>query len=415
MRHYRLALREGLVMKQRSRVLGLLCLLLVITYFDRVCISVSGPRMQEALSISPVAWGWVTGAFTLAYAAFEIPSGTLGDRIGPRLVLTRIVLWWSSFTALTGLVSSYYPLVLVRFLFGMGEAGAFPNASIAVSRWFPVTERGRAFGLMLMSSQLGGALAPLLVVPIQAAYGWRASFFVFGILGVLWSAVWYVWFRDSPSQKNLVSPQPSQQHRNVPWKLVLRSPNLWAVMGVGFCYVYSHAFFQSWFHTYLVKAHGYREKDLLLSSLPFLVGAVGNFAGGFASTHFVRRLGLKKGRCRVGAAGLASASLGLLAALATPHWLVSLILLSLVYGAICFQQPSIFAVCLDIGRENAGAAVGAMNTACQLGSFLASVLFGYLVQYYGTYEAPLIPMAALLAIGAGLWLKVDPTRPLLPS
>ena len=176
MRHYRLALREGLVMKQRSRVLGLLCLLLVITYLDRVCISVSGPRMQEALSISPVAWGWVTGTFTLAYAAFEIPSGTLGDRIGPRLVLTRIVLWWSSFTALTGLVSSYYPLVLVRFLFGMGEAGAFPNASIAVSRWFPVTERGRAFGLMLMSSQLGGALAPLLVVPIQAAYGWRASF-----------------------------------------------------------------------------------------------------------------------------------------------------------------------------------------------------------------------------------------------
>ena len=405
-------------MKQRSRVLGLLCLLLVITYLDRVCISVSGPRMQEALSISPVALGWVTGAFTLAYAAFEIPSGTLGDRVGPRLVLTRIVLWWSSFTALTGWVSSYYPLILVRFLFGMGEAGAFPNASIAVSRWFPVPERGRAFGLMLMSSQLGGALAPLLVVPIQAAYGWRASFFVFAILGVLWSAVWYVWFRDSPSviagvseaeSKNLVS----EPHRNVPWKLVLRSPNLWTVMGVGFCYVYSHAFFQSWFHTYLVKAHGYREKDLLLSSLPFLVGAVGNFAGGFASTHFVRRLGLKKGRCRVGAAGLAAAALGLLAALATPHWLVSLILLSLVYGAICFQQPSIFAVCLDIGRENAGAAVGAMNTACQLGSFLASVLFGYLVQYYGTYEAPLIPMAALLAIGAGLWLRVDPTRPLI--
>ena len=158
-------------MKQRSRVLGLLCLLLVITYLDRVCISVSGPRMQEALSISPVAWGWVTGAFTLAYAAFEIPSGTLGDRVGPRLVLTRIVLWWSSFTALTGWVSSYYPLILVRFLFGMGEAGAFPNASIAVSRWFPVPERGRAFGLMLMSSQLGGVLAPLLVVPIQAAYG----------------------------------------------------------------------------------------------------------------------------------------------------------------------------------------------------------------------------------------------------
>ena len=120
--------------KYRNRVLGLLCLLMVITYLDRVCISVAGPRMQEALNIGPLGWGWVTGVFTLAYAIFEIPSGALGDRIGPRRVLTRIVLWWSGFTSLTGLVTGYYPLLLTRFFFGMGEAGAFPNASIAVAR-----------------------------------------------------------------------------------------------------------------------------------------------------------------------------------------------------------------------------------------------------------------------------------------
>ena len=162
-------------MKYRNRVLGLLSLLLVITYLDRVCISVAGPRMQEALHLSPVAWGWVTGIFTLSYAAFEIPSGALGDRIGPRRVLTRIVLWWSGFTSLTGLAVGYYPLLLTRFLFGMGEAGAYPEtASIVVARWFPVEERGRAFGIILMSAQLGGAFAPLLlllVVPIQAHYG----------------------------------------------------------------------------------------------------------------------------------------------------------------------------------------------------------------------------------------------------
>jgi MFS transporter, ACS family, glucarate transporter len=149
----------------------LLSLLLVITYLDGVCISVAGPRIQEALHIRPVAWGWVTGIFTLSYAAFEIPSGALGDRIGPRRVLTRIVLWWSAFTSLTGLVTGYYPLLPTRFLFGMGEAGAYPNASVLESRWFPVQERGRAFGIKLMAAQVGGAFAPLLVVPIQAHYG----------------------------------------------------------------------------------------------------------------------------------------------------------------------------------------------------------------------------------------------------
>src|SRR5499427_6964080 len=176
-------------MRYRNRVLGLVSLLLVITYLDRVCISVAGPRMQEALHIGPVAWGWITGVFTISYAAFEIPTGVLGDRIGPRRVLTRIVLWWSGFTSLTGLVTSYYPLLLTRFLFGMGEAGATPNAAIAVARWFPIHERGRAYGFTLMASQFGGAIAPLLVVPIQARYGWRASFYVFGVLGVAWSAV----------------------------------------------------------------------------------------------------------------------------------------------------------------------------------------------------------------------------------
>ena len=124
--------------------------------------------MQEALQIGPLAWGWVTSIFTISYAVFEIPSGALGDRIGPRRVLTRIVLWWSAFTSLTGMVTGYYPLLAIRFLFGAGEAGAFPNASDAVARWFFVQERGRAFGIGLMASQLGGAIAPLLVIPIQA-------------------------------------------------------------------------------------------------------------------------------------------------------------------------------------------------------------------------------------------------------
>src|SRR5215471_3959832 len=146
---------EGIPTKYRNRVLGLLALLLIITYLDRVCISVAGPRIQEALNLGPVAWGWVASVFTIAYAVFEIPTGVMGDRIGPRRVLTRIVLWWSAFTTITGLVTGYVPLLVTRFLFGAGEAGAFPNASITVARWFPLRERGRAFGIFLMSAQLG--------------------------------------------------------------------------------------------------------------------------------------------------------------------------------------------------------------------------------------------------------------------
>ena len=409
--------------RYRNRVMVLLCLLMVITYLDRVCIAVAGPRMQEALHISALGWGWVTGVFTLAYAIFEIPSGALGDRIGPRRVLTRIVLWWSAFTTLTGLVTGYAPLLLTRFLFGMGEAGAFPNASVAVARWFPVHERGRALGFSLMASQLGGAIAPLLVVPIQIQYGWRASFYMFGILGVAWSGVWYWWFRDSPAEKPGVSDAELAETRDLipkanhslPWKIVLRSGNFWAAMGVALCYVYTYYFFQSWFHTYLVKARGYSENDLLLSSLPYLVGACANCCGGLASHALVKRVGLTWGRRYIGVVGLSTAAVCAVASLFTQQWFAALILLSLVYGGITFQQPIMFAACLDIGGEYAGVVVGAMNTAAQVGSFVSALVFGYLVDRYGSYNLPFIPMTALLLIGAWLWLKVDPAKRLVPE
>ena len=408
-------------MKYRHRVLGLAALLLVITYLDRVCISVAGPRMQEGLGIGPVAWGWVTGIFTISYAAFEIPSGVLGDRIGPRRVLTRIVLWWSAFTSLTGLVTGYFPLLLTRFLFGAGEAGAYPNAAIVVARWFPVHERGRAFGIILMSAQFGGAIAPLLVVPIQAHYGWRASFFLFGILGVIWSGIWYWWFRDSPAEKPGVSQAELDEtrglttgkaHHKLPWGIALRSRNFWATMTVAFCYVYPFYFFQSWFHTYLVKARGYSESDLLLSSLPFFLAAGANLGGGLASNALVKKIGLKRGRCSIGAVSLGISAVCMAGVMFTGHQLGAMVLLSLAYAGITFQQPIMFAVCLDIGGPYAGAMVGAMNTASQVGSFLSSLAFGYLVERHGSYDLPFVPMAALLLAGSWLWLKVDPTEQL---
>ncbi len=205
----------------RRGVVGLLVLLFAITYLDRICISVAGPRMQDDLGIDPIGWGWVTGMFTVAYCLFEIPTGMMGDRLGPRRVLTRIVVWWSAFTALTGAMTSFYPLLLARFLFGAGEAGAFPNASVVVSRWFPPRQRATMCGVLLMASQVGGAIAPLLVLPIQVRYGWRMSFYVFGVAGLAWAAVWYAWFRDSPEEKrglvSASSPAARLVHLGGPW------------------------------------------------------------------------------------------------------------------------------------------------------------------------------------------------------
>src|SRR3984893_5584084 len=245
---------NGQSTKARYRVVGLLVLLFAITYLDRVCISVAGPRMKEDRHIDPIGWGWVTGIFTLSYCLLEIPTGALADSIGPRRVLTRIVLWWSAFPALTGAVTSYYPLLLTRFLFGAGEAGAFPGASVVVSRWFPPSQRATMSGVTLMASQIGGAIAPLLVVPIQIRYGWRASFFVFGLLGAVWAMVWYAWFRDSPAEKSGVTQSEqlpaTQLHapaaHGFPWRIALRSQSALALLGTAFCYVYVYNFFQTW-------------------------------------------------------------------------------------------------------------------------------------------------------------------------
>ena len=407
-------------MRYRNRVLGLLSLLTVITYLDRVCISVAGPRIQDSLHLSPTQWGWVTGIFSLSYAAFEIPTGLLGDRIGARKVLTRVVLWWSAFTTFTGMAGGYYSMLVTRFLFGAGEAGAFPNISVVIARWFPIHERGRAFGIILAATQLGGALAPLLVVPIQIRYGWHTSFYVFGIVGVAWAALWYAWYRDSPAQKSGVTAAEiaetqglvSGTHHTLPWGLALRSINFWRVPTICFCYIYTNVFFATWFHTYLVKAHGFSEKQLLLSSLPFFVAACANLAGGLASHLLVKRIGLKWGRCSIGVLGLGVACVSMIAVFFAQSAYAALALLCLSYAGITFQQPIMFAVCLDIGGAYSGAIVGCMNSASGVAGFVASLAFGYLVGHTRNYNLPFVPMAALLLIGAYTWLKFDPTEQL---
>lgn len=426
--------------KYRHRVLALLFLLSIITYIDRVCISVAGPRMQSDLGMSPEQFGWVIGLFAIAYAAFEIPSGAMGDRVGPRKVLTRIVIWWSVFTSLTGLAWNYMVLLPVRFLFGAGEAGAYPNSSASISRWFPTEERARAHGLVWMASRVGGAVTPFLVIPIQMRFGWRASFFAFGFLGLIWAFFWYRWYRDYPAEMSGVTEEeikeigtaPRSAHVSPPWRKVLTHPNLLCIMFMYLTYCYGSFFFLSWMPTYLAKGRGFTEKGLIFGTLPFILGALANLAGGFASDALVRKLGLKWGRRLIGMTGLGASAAFTLATVASTDQYVGLVFLALSYGASDFMLPTCWAVCLDVGKKYAGAITGAMNTAGQVGSFVSSVLFGYFVLYSNDwlpamglpltsgirdfrYDVPLVFMTVMLSISALMWFRIDPTEQLVPE
>ena len=291
---------------------------------------------------------------------------------------------------------------------------------MVVSRWFPPRQRATMSGVNLMASQVGGAIAPLLVLPIQMRYGWRMSFYVFGVAGLVWAAVWYAWFRDSPEEKRgSVSPRSTAaagasrlRAMRSRGALACRSQTVWSMLGLAFCYVYVYNFFQTWFHTFLVRGRGFSEASLLLSALPYVVAACANLAGGAASDALVRRLGAKRGRRVIGATALTAAAAFTVAAMLTHHQVLTVVFLALTYGAITFQQSGVFGVCLDIGGPRAGAMVGLMNTIAQVGGLAGSVLYGYIVDRTGSYDAPFIPMTVLLLIGAALWVNVDASREL---
>lgn len=409
-------------MKYRYRVLSFLFLLSIITYIDRVCISVAGPRMQQDLDISPERWGWVVGAFTLSYAIFEIPTGALADRIGARRVLTRIVLWWSAFTSLTGAVSNFYVLLATRFAFGAGEAGAYPGTTSSISRWFPSVERARATGIVWMASRLGGALSPLLVIPIQQAYGWRTSFFVFGVMGVVWCVVWYWWYRDHPAEKPGVTKAELEEvgggtrraHHGLPWGKALREWNYWKILLMYHTYCWGSYFYLSWLHTYLQKGRGFSESQMgIWSTLPFICGACGNLLGGTLSDILVRKFGLRLGRRLIGFGGLALSGCFMLLTAQTASNAMAVVYLALGYGSMDCMLPVAWAVCLDVGGKYAGAVSGSMNMAGQIGSFLTSITFGYVVAATQSYNAPLMYMGVLLLISAVLFASIDPTLPLI--
>lgn len=406
-------------MKQRHKVLGLLAVLSVLTFLDRLAIAVAGPRIQADLHIAPQDWGWILSSYVLAYGLFEMPSGAMGDRRGQRGELTRIVAWWSVFTAVTGWCSGFWQLVSVRFLFGMGSAGAYPNSAGVIARWFPAGERARSQGVVWAASRLGGVLAPLLIVPLQQWFGWRSVFWVLGIAGFIWAAIWYSRFRNSPQESPSVSAEelreigetPSSHSKSaIPWSRLLHSRALWMVVLAYGLYGCGSWFYFSWFPIWLVHSAGFSFDGVLLASLPFAMGFFGNLGGGVLGDRLSLRRGTKSA-LRIIPAVCLTITAAILVAMASLHGKVAVVVLSsLGFGVMDLMLPAAWAMCLAIGGRYSGTATGMMNTAGQAGGFLCTVLFGYIVHATGSYDAPLWFIAGMVLAAAVVFSFIDCTR-----
>ncbi len=405
--------------RARQRVIAFCLLVTGIAYMDRICISMAAPAMKADLGIGDAQMGYAFSAFTLAYALFEVPSGWLADRYGARLMLTRIVVWWSLMTAATGWVGGFLSLLLVRFLFGVGEAGVFPSMSRAFGRWLPIRERGRAFGFALMAAGLGGALTQPVVVVLLERIHWRHSFAVFGAVGIVWAVAWYWWFRDDPhhhsgvnaAELRLIGSGAPEPHGRVPWSAMLRAPHLWALCGEHMFAVYGLYFYLTWLPSYLLRAHGFNLKEVgWLSALPLLASAAGMLFGGWASDRLARRFDLRRGRRLPGLITLPLAALAIGAAAQADGGAAAALYLSAAAGFGAVSLSTAWAVSLDIGGRHAGVVGGAMNTFGNLGGALCPLVVGWSLEYWGGWTPSLLSIAVSYLLGAACWLRIDAER-----
>lgn len=393
-----------------------------VTYFDRVCIANLAPDIMRELGLSRLQMSFVFSAFAVAYAVFEIPTAWWGERVGTRRVLTRIVLWWSAFTLATAAAFHYLALVIIRFLFGAGEAGAWPNAARTFSRWIPSAERGRVQGVFFAGAHLAGGLTPALVAWMKPHLGWRGVFVAFGLLGFLWAAAWHRWFRDDPGEHPKVnaaelefirSGRSMESHHGSlgALKHLMGSRN-----GLGLCLSYfangyGFYFLITWLPTYLEQVRGMSKSGLsLFAGLPLILSVASDLFGGVATDKLTARFGLRAGRAGVGVAAYTLAAVAILAAAGTPSAAAAAVLIAVASAATMFTLGASWATCIDIGGDHAGVLSAAMNTSGQAGAVLSPILLAWIVSHAGGWAAPLYVMGGLYALAALAWLLVDPRR-----
>jgi sugar phosphate permease len=416
----------------RWYILVLISLMYLITYLDRVNISTAAPEIVKEYGFDKVTMGVIFSAFVWAYALFQVPGGWLSDRFGARAVLSGIVAYWSLMTAATGLAFNAASFKIIRFLFGIGEAGAFPGATRAMQLWYPRRERGFVQGITHSASRAGAALAPPIVLLIMLNLGWRAAFFVCGAIGLVWALWWGLSYRNLPEDHGMVNraelerirgvdasgainPPPVQKQTLVPWGTLLRSGNMWAVMCAYFTYVYCLWIFLTWLTTYLIDVrHFTLLKGGLLASLPLWAGVIGDTVGGLATDWLLRRTGSARiARRTVAITGLLGCAVFITPAALTgdPYTAVACLTIS-GFFLECTIGPS-WAVPMDTGGKYSGTVSGMMNMAGNFGGALSPIVFGYLAQI-GNWQAPFIVAACLLVAGSAVWaFWIDPDKAIL--
>ncbi len=402
--------------RARSRwfILLLLFLISVVTYLDRVNISVAERQMMPALGLTDVQMGQVFSAFVLGYAVCQIPGGWLGDRWGARRVLAAAVVWWSVFTAATAvaatlplaeLVGIVGALISVRFLIGVGEAAALPNFNRTVADWLRPHERGLGIGIAIGGIGVGSALAPPVTAWIMVNYGWQMAFYAAGGLGVLIAGLWYGCAVDPPAAQDR-----SGRASGVPWGRFARTPTVWWLVASYSCLGYVAYIYMSWFYLYLVNVRGFGLlRGAWYASAPFLAITVLCPLGGWVTDRLASARGIDQGRRLVGATGMGMAALAVVLGAYNDSPLPAILLLSLGAGFLYFTVGAYWSCTSDLSKTHAGTLSGLMNTGANIGGSLSPVLTPWLAERIGWAGA--LGLAALVAFAGGLmWVNIRPSR-----
>ncbi len=417
--------------RTRWAILGLLFLISVITYIDRVNISVTAKEMMPALGLTPIQMGQVFSAFVLGYALFQIPGGWLGDRFGPRLILTAAVIWWSVFTVLTAWAASLPTaavfgtvgsLMLIRFLIGVGEAAALPNFARTVANWFGPHERGFGMGLAIGGIGVGSALTPPLTAWLMLTYNWQTPFYVAGIAGIVIAMMWYAFATDHPEQHPRVNqaelkiikqnPSTHREKSQIPWRAFARNRSVWLMTMSYTCLGYVAYVYLSWFYLYLVNERGFDVLEgAFFAAGPFIAITILCPLGGWVSDRCCEIWGITIGRSSVGCVGMASAAALIAAGVQIAQPYTAIVLLSLGAGCLYFSVGSFWASTIDLSKNHSGTLSGIMNTGANLGGTISPTLTPWLADKFG-WTVSLQVAAAFAFIGAMLWIFVKAGEPI---
>lgn len=410
----------------RWLILGLLFAISVVTYIDRVNISVTARQMMPALGLTDQQMGFVFSSFVIGYALFQVPGGWLGDRWGARLVLTFALLWWSCVTALTataatsslaGPLGIVGALALVRFLLGVGEAVALPTFNRVVTDWLPSHERGLGIGIAIGGIGVGAAVTPPITAWIMVNYGWQTAFYLSAGLGIGLAAVWWLMARDRPADHPWINPRcpvaprsTSAESPTIPWAALRKTPTVWWLVLSYSCLGYIAYVYLSWFYLYLVNVRGFNVlRGGFFAAAPFLAILVSCPLGGWATDRLALRLGAARGRRFIGMAGmtLAGSSIALGAVVESPS--LAIAALSLGAGWLYFTIGAYWSSTSDLSKTHAGSLSGLMNMGANIGGAISPTVTPWIAEQWG-WPASLATAALLAFIGGILWLNIDPGK-----